>query len=156
MKLLDGRLINVSNRLPVEVRSRGGRPRLTATAGGLASALDSIWRHQHGLWIGWAGPVDADTAEPLLQKAARGRPYTFHAVPLSSQEVSKFYSGFANEIIWPRRKASIRAANAQLSSMPIGDSAKEVPPVYGPIISRRWVPMTTPDLGMRMYAAEEQ
>jgi alpha,alpha-trehalose-phosphate synthase [UDP-forming] len=101
MKLLDGRLINVSNRLPVEVRNRSGHPRLTATAGGLASALDSIWRHQHGLWIGWAGPVDADTAGPLLQKAARGRPYAFRGVPLSSQEVSKFYSGFANEIIWP-------------------------------------------------------
>ena len=101
MKLLEGRLINVSNRLPVEVRNRGGHPRLTASAGGLASALDSIWRHHHGLWIGWSGPVDAEAAAPLLQKAARGRPYTFRAVPLSSQEVSKFYSGFANEIIWP-------------------------------------------------------
>jgi trehalose 6-phosphate synthase/phosphatase len=101
MKLLEGRLINVSNRLPVEVRNRGGHPRLTASAGGLTSALDSIWRHQHGLWIGWAGPVDGDAAGPLLQKAARGRSYNFRAVPLSAQEVSKFYSGFANEIIWP-------------------------------------------------------
>jgi trehalose 6-phosphate synthase len=27
--------------------------------------------------------------------------YTFRAVPLSPLEISKFYSGFANEIIWP-------------------------------------------------------
>jgi len=101
MKLLEGRLINVSNRLPVEIKHRSGHLRQSASAGGLASALDSIWRHQHGLWIGWAGPVDADAATPLLQKAARGRPYSLRAVPLSSQEVSKFYSGFANEIIWP-------------------------------------------------------
>src|SRR3984893_3525736 len=101
MKLLEGRLINVSNRLPVEIKNRGGKPRLTASAGGLASALDSIWRHHHGLWIGWAGPVEAEDAIPLLQKAARGRPYGFRAVPLSSQEISKFYSGFASEIIWP-------------------------------------------------------
>jgi len=101
MKLLEGRLINVSNRLPVEVRNRGGHPRLTASAGGLASALDSIWRHHHGLWIGWAGPVDGEAAGPLLQRAAHGRPYNFRAVSLSAQEVAKFYSGFANEIIWP-------------------------------------------------------
>ncbi len=101
MKLLEGRLINVSNRLPVEIKFRAGRPRLNPSAGGLASALDSIWRHHHGLWIGWAGAVDPETASTLLQKAARGRPYGFKAVPLTQQEVSKFYSGFANEIIWP-------------------------------------------------------
>jgi alpha,alpha-trehalose-phosphate synthase [UDP-forming] len=101
MKLLEGRLINVSNRLPVEIKFRAGRPRLNPSAGGLASALDSIWRHHHGLWIGWAGAVDAETADTLLSKAARGRSYGFKAVPLTQQEISKFYSGFANEIIWP-------------------------------------------------------
>ena len=101
MKLLEGRLINVSNRLPVEIKFRAGRARLNPTAGGLATALDSIWRHHHGLWIGWAGAVDPETASTLLQKAARGRPYGFKAVPLSQHEVSKFYAGFANEIIWP-------------------------------------------------------
>lgn len=101
MKLLEGRLINVSNRLPVEIKSRAGRPRLNPSAGGLASALDSIWHEHHGLWIGWAGTVDAEAAAPLLQKAARGRSYGFRAVTLTTQEVSKFYAGFANEIIWP-------------------------------------------------------
>ena len=101
MKLLEGRLINVSNRLPVEVKFRAGRARLNPSAGGLASALDSIWRHHHGLWIGWAGAVDPETACALLQKAARGRSYGFKPVPLTQHEVSKFYSGFANEIIWP-------------------------------------------------------
>jgi trehalose 6-phosphate synthase len=101
MKLLEGRLINVSNRLPVEIKFRAGHPRLNPSAGGLASALDSIWRHHHGLWIGWAGAVDSETAATLLQKAARGRSYGLKAVPLTQQEVSKFYSGFANEIIWP-------------------------------------------------------
>ncbi|HKW16913.1 MAG TPA: trehalose-6-phosphate synthase [Terriglobales bacterium] len=101
MKLLEGRLINVSNRLPVEIKQRGGKPRLSSSTGGLASALDSIWRHQSGIWIGWAGPVEAEAAVPLLQKAARGRSYSLRPVPLSLQEVSKFYAGFANEIIWP-------------------------------------------------------
>jgi trehalose 6-phosphate synthase len=101
MKLLEGRLINVSNRLPVEVKNRGGAPRLAKSAGGLATALDSIWRYCHGVWIGWAGAADSANANSLLAKAARGRSYTFRPVPLSRDEISKFYSGFANEIIWP-------------------------------------------------------
>ena len=101
MKLLEGRLINVSNRLPVEIKMRSGHPRLTASSGGLASALDSIWRTQHGVWIGWAGAVDPATAISLLQKAARGRSHGYRPVALSRDEIAKFYSGFANEIIWP-------------------------------------------------------
>jgi trehalose 6-phosphate synthase len=102
MKLLEGRLINVSNRLPVEIKNRSGHPRLSRSSGGLATALDSVWRDQHGVWIGWAGAApDSPTAEALLQKAARGRSYSFKPVAISRDEVSKFYSGFANEIIWP-------------------------------------------------------
>ena len=102
MKLLEGRLINVSNRLPVEIKNRAGHPRLSRSSGGLATALDSVWRGQHGVWIGWAGAAaDSVTADALLQKAARGRLYSFKPVTISRDEVSKFYSGFANEIIWP-------------------------------------------------------
>ena len=101
MKQLEGRLVAVSNRLPVEVKFRAGHPRLSQSAGGLATALDSIWRDAHGVWVGWAGAVDSETATTLLQKAARGRSYSFKGVPLTRDEISKFYSGFANEIIWP-------------------------------------------------------
>ena len=101
MKALEGRLITVSNRLPVEVKTRGGTPRLSRSSGGLATALDSIWRYSHGLWIGWGGAADSAEANHVLQKAARGRSYSFKPVPLSRDEISKFYSGFANEIIWP-------------------------------------------------------
>jgi alpha,alpha-trehalose-phosphate synthase [UDP-forming] len=101
MKLVEGRLIAVSNRLPVEVKLRAGQPRLSQSAGGLATALESVWRHSHGIWIGWAGAAESDVAARLLQKAARGRPYGFKGVPLTRDEISKFYSGFANEIIWP-------------------------------------------------------
>jgi trehalose 6-phosphate synthase/phosphatase len=98
---LEGRLIVVSNRLPVEIKHRGGGPRLSRSAGGLATALDSIWRFTHGSWVGWAGAADSPKANELLKKAAKGRSYGFKPVPLSREEISKFYSGFANEIIWP-------------------------------------------------------
>jgi len=102
MHQLEGRLINVSNRLPVEIKNRSGHPRLSRSSGGLASAVDSVWRGHHGVWIGWAGAAaDSVSADALLQKAARGRSYTFRPIAISRDEVSKFYSGFANEIIWP-------------------------------------------------------
>jgi trehalose 6-phosphate synthase/phosphatase len=101
MKVLEGRLITVSNRLPVEIKTRGGSPRLSRSAGGLATALDSIWRYSHGVWIGWGGAADSPAANSVLQNATRGHSYSFKPVPLSRDEISKFYSGFANEIIWP-------------------------------------------------------
>lgn len=101
MKLLEGRLVNVSNRLPVEVKNRAGGPRLSRSAGGLATALDSIWRHTHGVWIGWGGAADSVNASRLLEKASRGHSYNLKPIALSRDEIAKFYSGFANEIIWP-------------------------------------------------------
>ncbi len=51
--------------------------------------------------MGGGPAADSPNANELLKKAARGRSYGFKPVPLSRDEISKFYSGFANEIIWP-------------------------------------------------------
>src|SRR5581483_12018040 len=96
-----GRLINVSNRLPVVIKKAAGGTRVERSSGGLATALDSAWRQQPGIWIGWAGNSEDDRTDELMSKASRRRSYSLQAVPLSDEEVAKFYSGFANEIIWP-------------------------------------------------------
>ena len=101
MNLLRGQLINVSNRLPVQLKKYAGGMRITPSSGGLASALGSVWKNQKGTWIGWAGRGDAEQSEELLAKASTKRAYTLRGVILSDDEVTKFYSGFANEIIWP-------------------------------------------------------
>ena len=100
--IIDGRMINVSNRLPVSLRKYAGGYRLERSSGGLATALDSAWSRQPGIWIGWAGNSTAkQPVDVLLARASRRRPYTLQPVELSEEEVAKFYSGFANEIIWP-------------------------------------------------------
>jgi len=96
-----GRLINVSNRLPVLIKNTAGGLRVERSSGGLASALDSAWRQQPGIWIGWPGITDGEKVDELIARASRRRTYSLQAVPLSDEEVAKFYSGFANEIIWP-------------------------------------------------------
>jgi len=97
----NGRLINVSNRLPVAIKKHAGGPRVERSSGGLASALDSAWRQHSGVWIGWAGTTEDQEVDGLLNKASRKRSYTLQSVSLSEEEIAKFYSGFANEIIWP-------------------------------------------------------
>jgi trehalose 6-phosphate synthase len=100
-RLIKGRLINVSNRLPVVIRNYAGGSRVERSSGGLAGTLDTALRHQPGVWIGWAGTTPSHEVEPLLAHASKRRPYTLQAVSLSEEEVAKFYSGFANEILWP-------------------------------------------------------
>jgi alpha,alpha-trehalose-phosphate synthase [UDP-forming] len=98
---LKGRVINVSNRLPVLIRKHAGGARVERSSGGLATALEAGWRDQPGVWIGWAGTPANQHVEPLLAKASQHRSYTLRSVTLSEEEIAKFYAGFANEIIWP-------------------------------------------------------
>jgi trehalose 6-phosphate synthase len=100
-RLLKERLINVSNRLPVVIRKYAGGSRVERSSGGLAGTLDTALRHQPGVWIGWAGTTQSHEVESLLAHASKRRPYALQSVTLSEEEVAKFYSGFANEIIWP-------------------------------------------------------
>ncbi len=101
MNEIKGRVINVSNRLPVLVRKYAGGARLERSSGGLATALEAGWRDQPGIWIGWAGTGPDEPIEPLLLRAAHRRSYTLRSVALTDEDIAKFYSGFANEIIWP-------------------------------------------------------
>lgn len=102
MTPFQGRLILVSNRLPVSLQRQGDNLRVEPSPGGLATALSAVWnRYKDGVWIGWPGAqVDVDI-QSLLDKVARDGPYELRAVTLTAQEIEKFYAGFANEIIWP-------------------------------------------------------
>jgi alpha,alpha-trehalose-phosphate synthase [UDP-forming] len=100
-RVIKGRVINVSNRLPILIRKHAGGARVERSSGGLATALEAGWRHQRGVWIGWAGTSPEQHVDPLLLKASQDRSYTLRSVSLTEDEIAKFYSGFANEIIWP-------------------------------------------------------
>ena len=100
-RVIKGRVINVSNRLPILIRKYAGGARVERSSGGLATALEAGWRHQRGVWIGWAGTSPGQHIDPLLLKASQDRSYTLRSVSLTEDEIAKFYSGFANEIIWP-------------------------------------------------------
>ncbi|HZX53362.1 MAG TPA: trehalose-6-phosphate synthase, partial [Ilumatobacteraceae bacterium] len=84
-------LVVVANRLPVEVTADG---QLSNSPGGLASALSSVTTPGTH-WVGWAGP-ESGRMQPFEHGDLK-----LHPVPLSSEEVERYYAGFSNAILWP-------------------------------------------------------
>lgn len=88
-----GRLVVVSNRVPVP--SEGA----TSSAGGLAVALDAALKVRGGLWFGWSGKTSVSDPEAL--DVIQAGPVTFAVSDLSKTDVNDYYSGFANQALWP-------------------------------------------------------
>jgi trehalose 6-phosphate synthase len=96
-----GRLIVVSNRLPVNIEGEGDQRTVHPSSGGLVTALKSVLRNQKVVWVGWPGAeADADV-ERLLRNVSDELPYSFEPISLSQEQVTGFYAGFSNEIVWP-------------------------------------------------------
>jgi trehalose 6-phosphate synthase/phosphatase len=96
-----GRLLIVTNRLPVTARVQGARVTLVDAAEGLATSLRPWHERSGGLWIGWPGDLsrfsEAERAAVDAELRARGMA-TIH---LSRDHVELGYAGFSNRVIWP-------------------------------------------------------
>ncbi|MFB3904013.1 MAG: trehalose-6-phosphate synthase [Acidobacteriota bacterium] len=100
----EGRLVIVSNRLPMVLRKRGGKWNVESGSGGLVTALLPVLRDRGGLWIGWPGLTEQQAGpgfEDILAEAGQSAGYQLVPVLLSEQERDGFYLGFSNEIVWP-------------------------------------------------------
>lgn len=98
---LRGRLIVVSNRLPVTLKREGDSWSVKAGAGGLVTALAPVLRDRGGLWVGSSGQVgEGDPSAPFAQ-FSREVGYGLLPIELSEEEHRNYYEGFSNEIIWP-------------------------------------------------------
>jgi len=96
-----GRLLIVSNRLPVTVHRRRGKIYFEPSAGGLATGLSSFYRTHNALWIGWPG-IDSKESAPdkdeIKQKLLTENCYP---VFLSQREVDEYYGKFSSTTLWP-------------------------------------------------------
>jgi trehalose 6-phosphate synthase/phosphatase len=95
------RLLIVSNRLPVSVRWKAGRPELLASSGGLATGLDALRERQSSRWIGWPGDVSQASREQSREIDALLRGRSLLPVYFSQREIAGFYDGFSNGVLWP-------------------------------------------------------
>ncbi len=90
------RLVVVSNRLPVSFK-KDSQARLSS--GGLVTAMVPVLNKWGGLWIGWPG-TSGDMKQEL-DIFAENQAYNLCPVSLSQEDMTGFYNGFANQVLWP-------------------------------------------------------
>lgn len=103
-ELGDRLLVVVSNREPY-VHNHGAKGiEWTAPIGGLTAALDPVMRASGGIWIAHgSGDADRETATMggKVPVPPQGPRYTLRRVWLTQDQEERYYSGFANQALWP-------------------------------------------------------
>ena len=95
------RVLIVSNRSPVTARVEDGKLWIERSTGGLATGLSGPHERTGGPWVGWTG-LTADTETEHGEELARQlSALRVVPVPLSAEEVERYYVGVCNGIIWP-------------------------------------------------------
>jgi trehalose 6-phosphate synthase/phosphatase len=96
-----GRVILVSNRLPISVHVEHGELVVERSSGGLATGLSRYHERGKSVWIGWPG--ESWRLNPDQRKTLQGRLAALNAIPieLSAAEVQRYYDGFSNGVLWP-------------------------------------------------------
>ena len=88
-------LIVLANREPLREGDGGWEP----SVGGLTTALLPVLEQQGGVWVAW-GETHADTAPRLRYPEDEPR-LEVHRLALSEAEVTGYYYGLANRVLWP-------------------------------------------------------
>src|SRR5476651_1346919 len=92
--------IIVSNRLPVKISEEDGEYRLSPSEGGLATGLGSIYKQNDNVWIGWPG-LEVIEEQDKNKVTSQLSELSLLPVFLSQEEISQYYEGFSNEVLWP-------------------------------------------------------
>lgn len=96
-----GRMLIVSNRLPINAAKREGNLRFQPSVGGLATGLGSIYKSRPSMWIGWSGVPKERLGRQKKDFVAKLETENCYPVFLSKDDAEKFYHGFSNRTIWP-------------------------------------------------------
>src|SRR6266542_5994954 len=93
-----GGVIIASNRLPVMIQDQDGRPVLTRSIGGVATALGSVLKQYDACWVGWTG---MRRVLPLEDVQALELPDQLVPIQADEQLVEGYYDHIANCVFWP-------------------------------------------------------
>jgi trehalose 6-phosphate synthase/phosphatase len=95
------RLLIVSNRLPVTVRTTESGVAVERSAGGLATGMKGPHERMGGLWIGWPGDLEGLDPERRVDVERRLADLRLVPVPLSAEEIARYYEHYSNGALWP-------------------------------------------------------
>ena len=88
-----GRLLIVSNRLPVTIEKRKDGLHFPQSPGGLATGLGSFYKSYDSVWIGWPG-ITSDRTNKEERKDIEAKlmsKFKCHPVFLSQNDIEKYY-----------------------------------------------------------------
>lgn len=91
--------IIVSNRLPVKITHEESQLEFSPSEGGLATGLGSIYKENNNIWIGWPGMVIEEEVKDFVGEKLEA----LNLVPvfLTEEDITGYYEGFSNEVLWP-------------------------------------------------------
>jgi len=100
------RFIVASNREPYEHYwdDAADEVAVRRPAGGLVAALDPLLQAVGGVWIAWgSGDRDRETTDERqrVRVPPETEAYTLRRLWLSQQDIHQYYSGYANQFLWP-------------------------------------------------------
>ncbi len=100
-----GRLILALDRLPVTLGRSGGGDDWTVLpmSGGMINALTPVLRARGGVWLGWCGVPQEELAAHCGHDLSHAddQGFAIEPVELCAKEVGSWYTGYANQVIWP-------------------------------------------------------
>ncbi len=94
--------IIISNRLPLQIKIEEGEIKATPSVGGLATGMKSVHKSGDSIWIGWSGMTEEEIGEEYKEKVSKASAKEDCVnVPLTQDDLDKYYYGFSNKTIWP-------------------------------------------------------
>ncbi len=96
-----GRLLLVSNRLPVTAVVDTTGVHVERSSGGLATGMRGPHERMESLWIGWPGDLPKMRAKRRAELDAHLKELRCVPIHLSKTEVRRFYDDVSNGVLWP-------------------------------------------------------
>src|SRR6266568_10820 len=132
------RLLIVSNRLPITVRlAEGGAVSVEPSTGGLATGMKGPHERLRGLWIGWPGDLERLPDGARREVDRRLAELRLAGVPLSADEIARYYEGYSNAILWPLFHYSVARLPNEVSGF---DTYEQVNARFADEVAARWQP----------------
>lgn len=105
----DRQLLIVSNRQPYRheytvVEDEGCITTVDRPIGGVTAGLDPLLQQVDGTWIAWGdGGADPDVVGPdgCVRVPPSNPAYTLRRLWLTDEEVTEYYYGYSNQVLWP-------------------------------------------------------
>ncbi|MGE5629060.1 MAG: bifunctional alpha,alpha-trehalose-phosphate synthase (UDP-forming)/trehalose-phosphatase [Solirubrobacterales bacterium] len=98
-----GKIIIISNRLPITVNNGEAGIEYKESIGGLSTGLKSYHKKADSLWVGWPGITNEEINSQEQENIEDVLKQHYKCIPvfLSEDEIDQYYLGFSNKTIWP-------------------------------------------------------